>query len=40
MEIKSRLKNIGVGVVKNWFGLCGFGTLKLDVSQEGMNRIN
>ena len=40
MEIKSRLKNIGVGAVDNWCGHCGFGTLKLAVSQEGMNKIN
>ena len=37
MEIKSWLKNIGVGVVKNG---CGHTGLKLAVSQRGMNRIN
>ena len=37
MEIKSWLKNIGVGMVKNG---CGHTDLKLAVSQRGMNRIN
>ena len=37
MEIKSWLKNIGVGMVKNGRG---HTDLKLAVSQRGMNRIN
>ena len=37
MEIKSWLKNVGVGLVKN--GCDHFG-LKLAVSQNGINGIN
>ena len=37
MEIKSWLKNVGVGLVKN--GCDNFG-LKLAVSQNGINGIN
>ena len=40
MEIKSWLKKIGVGVVKNGSGHSGQRTLKLAVSQEGNNGIN
>ena len=36
MEIRSWLKNIGVGVVKNGCGHSGLRTLKLAVSQEGI----
>ena len=37
LEIKSRLKNIGMGLVKYGCGHSGLRTLKLAVSQEGMN---
>ena len=43
MEIKSWLKNIGVGVVKMvavFLVISGHGTLKLALSQEGINKIN
>ena len=40
MEIKSWSKNIGVGLVKNGCGHSGLRTLKLAVSQEGINLIN
>ena len=40
MEIKSWLKNIGVGMVKNGCGHSGPSKLKLAVSQEGINGIN
>ena len=40
MEIKRQLKNIGLDVVKNGFGHSGLRTLKLAVSQEGINGIN
>ena len=39
-EIKSWLKDIGVGVVKNECGHSGLRTLKLAVSQEGISGIN
>ena len=37
MEIKSWLKNIGEGVVNNRCDHSGLRTLKLAVSQEGIN---
>ena len=40
IEIKSWLKNIGVGVVKNGCDHSGLRTLKLVVSQEGINGIS
>ena len=40
MEIKSWLKNIGVGMVRNGCGHSGLRTLKLAASQERMNGIN
>ena len=40
MEIKSWLKNIGLGVVKNRHGNSGLRTLKLAVSLKGINGIN
>ena len=40
MEIKSWLKNTGVGMVRNGCGHSGLKTLKLAVSQEGINGIN
>ena len=40
IEIKSWLKNIGLGVAKNGCGHSGLGTLKLAVSQEGINRVS
>ena len=40
MEIKSWLKNIGVGVVKNGCGHSGLKTLKLAVSQDRIIGIN
>ena len=40
MEIKSWLKNVGVGMVKNGCGQSGHKTLKLAVSQEGVNEKN
>ena len=40
MEIKSWLKNIRVGVVKNGCDYTGPRTLKLAVSQREINRIN
>ena len=40
MEIKSWLKKIAVGMVKNGCGHSGPSTLKLAVSQKGMNGIN
>ena len=38
--IKSWLKKIGMGVLKNRCGNSGLSTLKLARSQEGMNGIN
>ena len=40
IEIKSWLKNIDVGMVKNEFGHSGVRTLKLALSQEGINGIS
>ena len=40
MEIKSWLKNVGVGMVKNGCGQSGHKTLKLALSQEGINEVN
>ena len=40
MELKSLLKGIEVGIVKNWCGHSGLRTLKFAVSQEGINGIN
>ena len=40
MEIKSWLKNIWWGVVKNGCGYSDHMTLKLAVSQEGIDGIN
>ena len=40
MEIKSWLKNIGVSMVKNGCGHSDIRTLKLAVSQKGINGIN
>ena len=40
MEIKSWLKNIGVGVVKNGYGYSGPRILKLAVSQGGVYGMN
>ena len=40
MEIKSLLKYIGVGMVKNGFGDSGLRTLKLAVSPEEIIVIN
>ena len=40
MEIKSWLKNIWWGVVKNGCGHSDHMTLKLAVSQEGIDEIN
>ena len=40
MEIKSWLKNMGLGVVKNRCGYSGLRTLKLAVSLKGINGIN
>ena len=40
MEIKSWLKNIGVGMVKNGCEYSGLRTLKLAVSQTGVIGIN
>ena len=37
MKLKSWLKNIEVGVVKNGCGYSSLRTLKLAVSQKGMN---
>ena len=37
MEIKSWLKKIGVGMVKNGCDNSGLKTLKLTVSQKGIN---
>ena len=39
-EIKSWSKNVGVGVVKNGYDHSGLKTLKLAVSQKGINWIN
>ena len=39
-KIKSWLKNIGVGLVKNGCGYSGLRTLKLAVSQEWINGAN
>ena len=39
MESKSCLKNIRVGLVKNGYGHSGLSTLKLVVSQEGINGL-
>ena len=40
MKIKSWLKNIAVGLVKNERGHSGLRTLKVAVSQEVINRKN
>ena len=40
MEIKSWLGNIGVGMVRSGCGHSGHRTLKLAVSQEGINGRN
>ena len=40
MKIKIWLKNVEVGLVKNGRGYCSLRTLKLAVSQEGINGIN
>ena len=40
VEIKSWLKNIGVGLVKNGCGHSGLRTVKLAVSQEGINGVS
>ena len=40
MEIRSLLKNIGVGMVKNGYGHFVLRTLKLAVCQGEMNGIN
>ena len=40
IEIKSQLKNIGMGMVKNGCGYYGLRTLKLAVSLEGINRVS
>ena len=40
MEIKSWLRNFRLGMVKNGCGHYGLRTLKLALSQEGINRIN
>ena len=39
IEIKSWLKNIGVGMVRNGCDHSGLKTLKLAVSQEGVNWV-
>ena len=40
MQIKSWLKNIGVGVVKNGCGYSGLRILKLAVSQELIEQMS
>ena len=40
IKVKSYLENIGMGMVKNGCGYSGLKALKLDVSQEGINRVN
>ena len=40
IEIKSSLKNIELGMVKNGCGHSGLRTLKLAVSQKGINGMN
>ena len=40
MEIKSKLKNIGVGMVKNGYSHSSHRTLKLALSREGINELN
>ena len=40
MEMKSWLKNVGVGMVKNVYGYSSLVTQKLALSQEGINVIN
>ena len=40
IEIKNWLKNIDVGVVRNSCGHSGLRTLKLALSQEGINGIS
>ena len=40
MEIKSQLKNVGVGMVKNGCDCSGLMALKLTVFQEGINGVN
>ena len=40
IEIKSLLKNISMGVVRNGCGHSGLKTLKLAVSQEGINGVS
>ena len=40
IEIKSWLKKLGVGMVKNGCGHSGLRRLKLAVSQEGINGVS
>ena len=40
MEVKNWLKNFGVGVVKNGCSHFGHRTLKMAVSQKGIDEIN
>ena len=40
IEIKSWSKNIGVGMVKNGCGHSGLTTLKLALSQEGIDGVS
>ena len=40
IEIKSSFKNIELGMVKNECGHSGLRTLKLAVSQKGINGMN
>ena len=40
IEIKSWLKNIGMGIVKNGCGHSGLRTLKLALCQEGINGVS
>ena len=40
MKIKSWLKHIGMGMLKNGCGHSGLRTLKLFLSQKGLNGIN
>ena len=40
MKIESWFKNIGMSVVRNGCGYSGLRTLKLAISQKGINGIN
>ena len=40
MEIKSWLKNVGMGLVKNGYGHSGLWTVKLAIFPEGINGVN